>query len=238
MQSVKTKNGWANVMWDNAASLCFITNSKAKAELLYGTKVELSIVKVGGTSERFISHKYLLPLIDSQGQIVEFEVYGIDKITTDIESVDVDKVVHLFKDVTVDDIKRPSGTVDVLIGYGYAGYHPEPEQKSDHLLLLRNKFGRCLGGTHADLRNANHVIQDVCVHHVSAGVKIEDFYSIESLGVECTPRCGGCRCGRCPLGAKNYSLNLITLNTDGLHNTHASKIQLISPTTEELHLGC
>ena len=27
---------------------------------------------------------------------------------------------------------------------------------------------------------------------------------IESLGVECTPRCGGC--GRCPLGAKNYSL--------------------------------
>ena len=64
MQSVKTKKVWANVMWDNAASLCFITNSKAKAENLYGTKVELSIVKVGGTSERFISHKYLLSLID------------------------------------------------------------------------------------------------------------------------------------------------------------------------------
>ena len=78
MQSVKTKNGWANVMWNNAASLCFITNSKAKAENLHGTKAELSIVKVGGTSKRFIAHKYLLPLIDSQGQIVEFEVYGKD----------------------------------------------------------------------------------------------------------------------------------------------------------------
>ena len=151
MQSVKTKNEWANVMWDNAASLCFITNNKAKAENVHGIKVELSIIKVGGTSERFISQKYLLPLIDSQGQIVEFEVYGIEKTTTDIESVNVDKVVHLFKDVTLDDIKRPSGTVDVLIGYGYAGYHPQPEQKSDHLLLLRNRFGRCLAGTHVDL---------------------------------------------------------------------------------------
>lgn len=33
-----------------------------------------------------------------------------------------------------------------------------------------------------------------------------DFFSIENLGVECTPRCGGCRCGKCPLGTKDYSL--------------------------------
>ena len=41
---------------------------------------------------------------------------------------------------------------------------------------------------------------------MSAGVKIEDFYSIESLGVDCTTCCGGCKYGRSPLGAKNYSL--------------------------------
>ena len=206
LQRVKTKAGWANVMWDNASSLWFITNSKAKAEKLHGTRVELSIIKVGGTSERIVSCKYLLPLIDLKGHVVEFEVYGIDKITTDIESVNIDKVLHLFNNVTPDEIKRPTGSVDVLIGYGYAGFHPEPEQKSDHLLLMRNRFGRCLGGAHAELKDASHEVRDVCVHHVSAGVKIEDFYSIENLGVECTPRCGGCRCGRCPLGAKNYSL--------------------------------
>ena len=83
-------NGWANVMWHNAASLCFITNSKAKAKKLRGmTGVELSIVKVG-TCERVISQKYLLQLIDLQGQLVHFEVYGIDKISTDIESVNID----------------------------------------------------------------------------------------------------------------------------------------------------
>ena len=199
-------NGWANVMWDNAASLCFITNSKAKAERLCGTTgVELSIVKVGGTCERMVSQKYLLPLIDLEGQLVHFEVYGIDKITTDIESVNIDDVVNLFKDVAPNEIKRPSGTVDVLIGYAHAGYHPEPEQKADHLELLKNRFGRCLGGTHADIKGTGHVARDARVHHVSR-VKVEDFYNIENLGVECTPRCGGCRCGRCPLGAKNYNL--------------------------------
>ena len=75
-------------MWDKA--LCFITNSKAKA---------------GGTSEKIISQKYQLLLIDLQGQ-----------------------VVHLKK------LKCPAEVVDMLIGYEYAGYHPEQEQKSDYLL--------------------------------------------------------------------------------------------------------
>ena len=41
LQRVRTGKDWANVMWDNAASLSFITNSKAKAEMLYGTRVEI-----------------------------------------------------------------------------------------------------------------------------------------------------------------------------------------------------
>ena len=95
----------------------------------------------------------------------------------------------------------------MLIGYGYAGYHPEPEQRSGHLLLLKNRFGRCLGGNHATLEqtDTDHLLQNAQVHHLS-GVKVEDFFSIENLGVECTPRCGGCKCGKCPLGAKDYSL--------------------------------
>ena len=56
LQRVRTGKGWANVMWDNAASLSFITNSKAKAEMLNGTRVEISIVKVGGTGEAIMSN--------------------------------------------------------------------------------------------------------------------------------------------------------------------------------------
>ena len=192
-------------MWDNGASLSFITNSKARAENLHGATVERSIVKVGGQTEKSISHKFLLDLIDLESQVVQFEVYGIDKITTDIRGVNIDDAIHLFKNVTLDELRRPAGAVDVLIGYGYAGYHPQPEQKSGHFLLLKIIFERCLGGTHVALEQTDHVMECAQVHHVS-GIKTEDFFSVENLGVECKPRCGGYKCGGCSLGAKNYSL--------------------------------
>ena len=37
-------------------------------------------------------------------------------------------------------------------------------------------------------------------------IKVEDFYKIENLGVECVPRCGSCKCGHCAVGSKNYSI--------------------------------
>ena len=33
-----------------------------------------------------------------------------------------------------------------------------------------------------------------------------EYFQEESIGVECTPRCGGCRCGRCATGSKQMSL--------------------------------
>lgn len=88
VQKIQTKKGWANVLWDTGASLSFITNKKAKSEKLKGTKTELSVVKVGGMKERLHLHKYKLPLIDKEGHTVHLEVYGIDKITADIPTID------------------------------------------------------------------------------------------------------------------------------------------------------
>ena len=152
VQRVETKKGAANVMWDNAASLCFITNAKAKQEKLKGVKVNLSIVKIGGQNEKIETMKYKLPLMDKQGHAVEFEVYGTNNITSDIEHVNVESIAHLFRNVTKDEIARPIGSVDVLIGYEYAAYHPEREQNVGHLILLKNRFGRCVGGTHPLLK--------------------------------------------------------------------------------------
>ena len=37
-------------------------------------------------------------------------------------------------------------------------------------------------------------------------VRVEDFYKLEQLGVECTPKCGSCRCGQCHPGVKSKTL--------------------------------
>ena len=37
-------------------------------------------------------------------------------------------------------------------------------------------------------------------------MRIEDFNGIEAMGVNCNPKCGGCKCGKCPLGRKDSTL--------------------------------
>ena len=39
-----------------------------------------------------------------------------------------------------------------------------------------------------------------------AKVDVTAFYDNEALGVACTPKCGSCRCGTCPVGGKQYTL--------------------------------
>ena len=89
----------------------------------------------------------------------------------------------LFKNISKEDISRPSGTIDVLTGYQYAAYHPQHEQTSGHLLLLKKRFGRCIGGTHPFIKETtrNHVLDHINVN--TAVVRVEDFYNIENLGV-------------------------------------------------------
>ena len=168
IQKIPTRNGFANVLWDTGASLCFITNAKARAENLKGIKTQLSIIKVGGESETVDTFKYKLPLIDKQGKTIVFDVYGIDKITSPIPSVDLKGISRLFKDVHEDELIRPTGEVDTLIGYEYADFHPLKEQSSGHLLLLRNQFGRCIGGTHPVLNGINKksLIGNMYANHV------------------------------------------------------------------------
>ena len=61
--------------------------------------MNLSIVKLGGQNEKIKTMKYKLPLLENQGHSVEFKVYGISKITSDIEHVDVESIAHLFRNI-------------------------------------------------------------------------------------------------------------------------------------------
>ena len=135
------------------------------------------MVKVGGVNEKLISRKYKLTLIDKKGQELQIDLYGIDKITSDIQAINLDGIHRLFRNVTnfKEEITRPTGEVDVLIGFEYAGFHPQTEQSSEHLLLLKNRFGKCIGGTHPQIKETNerHELNSVQVLH-STSSTVED----------------------------------------------------------------
>ena len=93
IQGIKTSKGSTNVLWDNAASICPITYSKAKEEKLHSKQVKLSITKVGGIDEKLTSQLYLVPLVNQYGKTVFIEAYGIERITSDIQAVSLGALV-------------------------------------------------------------------------------------------------------------------------------------------------
>ena len=205
-----TRNGGksiaAKVLWDAGSTLCFITFQLAEKLKLYGEHIELELITVGGESKQVNSKRYTLHAIDQNNELVAFEVLGIEQISTDIAKIEISDIIHQFTSHDAHSIQRPaSGKIDILIGFQYSAYHPVCLESVGHLLLLKNRFGVIIAGSHPNMKErTKKIVQHATILFTSN--KAEEFFSIESLGVSCTPACGGCRCGQCHPGAKNMSL--------------------------------
>ena len=172
-----------SILWDGGSTLSFITFEKAKQLKLSGEKVTIEIVKVGGDIKLLDSCRYDLYLEDKSGDTTGIEVLGIDAISTDIAEVKLDDIVVMFHELRQSKLDRPNnGNIDCLIGFQYAAFHPVRKQAIGHLLLLENKFGYVIGGSHPKIKEETRkLVKRVKLHFVSA--RIEDFYSMENLGI-------------------------------------------------------
>ena len=73
-------------------------------------------------------------------------------------------------------------------------------------MVLGNIFGKCIGGNHSLLKeNIQKIIQHAAVLCMDK-VRINDFYDIKTMGFECSPKLGGSRSGKCPIGGKQFTL--------------------------------
>ena len=169
-----------NIMWDGGATISLITKNKAAELGLEGSPCQLSVVGVGCVKKQIPSKKYVLPLRDLKGETEEITVYEIDKISTPISPINTACVPE------IQNIRRPAGEVDVLIGYEYAGFHPVPSVQLGHLLILENKFGKCIGGSHPKLTEMTKYRYRQIMHVNAKEVTLVDFFNMESLGVQCT----------------------------------------------------
>ena len=159
-------------------------------------------------------------------------------------------MTRLFKNLKAQNVDRPKeGEDDCLIGYEYAAFHPNRIQAIGRLLLRHNRFGTIIGGTHPKLEEKpRKIVQHVVVHHANVNVQMEDFYSIERLGVVCSPRCGPCKCSQCHPGGKGMtikeereSISLSKRNSSTSRNgkggklsTHGSKTPRAFQTTNHM----
>ncbi|KAJ8019238.1 hypothetical protein HOLleu_42307 [Holothuria leucospilota] len=203
LMEVKSRHGSLVTLWDSCATASLITFAAAGKIKAKGSPVRIQMTKVGGTTETVDSLKYRVPHIDKEGNTVNIEAYGIECVTAKVSNKDLTHLAKLFRGVSAEEVSRPSGEVDLLVGFEYAGYHPVKAQACGHLVLLENQFGRCIGGSHPSLELEQTM--GLHIHHIRI-TKFDEFLSIESMGISCVPRCGGCKCGKCPVGARNLTL--------------------------------
>ena len=147
--------------------------------------------------------------------MIKITVIGIERISDDVDDVNVDEVIKKFKGVNKDVIRRPrEGKIDFLIGIDYAAYHPT-KVVVDHLTLYENRFGKVRGGGgggyECNKETLDRLEKWYRAHHITAShkenVDLKEFQFIEQLGgVECTPKCGGFRCRHCHPGGKTMTL--------------------------------
>ena len=201
LMKISSHEGHVNVMWDSGATVSLITFAKAAHLKLEGKPLVMTVIKVGGVPETIHSSEYTVPLVNRNGETVEIKAYAIEKISTPVRKLLIPSVGRLFPGFKSGEIDRPHGEIDLLIGMEYAGFHPQPVQWAGHLVLMENQFGKCISGSHPTITDEScSLIQTVTIHHAK-GIEISDFYDIESLGTNCQPRCGGCKCGKCSLGS-------------------------------------
>ena len=128
-------------MWDSGSTLTFITYKLARELKLKGVRVNLSLVTVGGNISTKESIQCKLRMIDANGEEVEIEALGLERISSPIEPVDMSQIASLLSRSS-SEIQRPiSGQIDILVGIQYAAYHPIRSQAVGHLLLYEGRFG-------------------------------------------------------------------------------------------------
>ena len=129
------------LFFDNGATLAIIHDKFAELLQLKGEKVTEWIKVLGQAWERWHTTLYNVPMVDNDGVVHTVKAYGMEEITDTVEYIEVKGVSHLFPEVRYQDIKRPIGIVDMLIGLNYAYLHPTNLRSDGNLRLMSSKFG-------------------------------------------------------------------------------------------------
>ena len=186
---------------------------------------------LGGQVQEIDGVVYDCKIRDQKGKIVEFSAYGLAEVTGSLgDPLGKDVMRKLFPDVVGGHKLSGATTVDYLIGISKASWQPMRVQKAlggGDFWLWENRFGSCVGGAHPLVNSYTNrsdniftvlkvITQDVtwevtqeirtCSAFLSrTPAESHDFFETERLGTLVEPRCGSCRCGKCPVPGSRYS---------------------------------
>ena len=217
-----TKNVSSLVFWDHGSTMGMITFKHAKTLNLKGWDVSQWVQVASKPWELWKTKIYLVPLVDKFGNIHRVKCFGAESITSKLEKVYIDGVVHSFPELTAEQLARPHGAVQILIGLNQLELLPEgPIRKDGGLGVYESIFGTgyVLAGTHPSLKQPKIKFSNVAFSMRTAVLGLghrvnllaqrnvdQAFPFLDEIGLEPPARCTGCtRCKECTVRAQKYS---------------------------------
>jgi hypothetical protein len=104
--------------------------------------IQITGVGAGGKNESKVQYKALLKRRD--GSIAEFNPYGVDKITGNAISMNLDKARALFP-FAARELESPAGPVQMLIRMDQMENAPWEEDRAQGVAMYRSEFGTGIG---------------------------------------------------------------------------------------------
>lgn len=133
VSSVDFKQGKLTTLWDPGANISLTTQRAARRLGLVGKEITLTLTKVGNSCQTVCSKEDVVPLYDKSKNEWKVRACGIEEVTASIDFAHVDHMTSLFPGITKEDIRRPTGKVDLLTGTDCCVLLPDKVQEVEEL---------------------------------------------------------------------------------------------------------
>ena len=223
VQLIRVHEEMVKVMFDNGSSTALITHGLAQRLGLQGEKVEYWLMVVGHESVLRETMLYTFSMVDNYGTSHSVRAYGIDQITDESRSVDLEGVKAIFPGAPSEVYDRPQGPIEILIGSMFRNIQPYGGEESftrGRLRLVQSIFGcgYILTGTHPSISvvenlvtpyaktlatgaslsrdNTNGAVRQIpamSCNKATAMLKLPEFFEAEEIGVAPARSCRKCR---------------------------------------------
>ncbi len=153
----------------------------------------------GSKNESNVQYRALLRRQD--GSMAEFTPYGVDKITGDATSMNLDKARALFPFAACK-LESPAGPVHMLIGMDHMEDAPQEWDRDQGVVLYYSKFGTgYIASGDMGQQPCNHIHKEPPAKVLSCRSGLfnpPEYIPAEAMGTEVPRRCPACRnCKEC-----------------------------------------
>ena len=210
VKDARGRDHHGNGFFDPGSTTCLVRQGFVDRLGLVGKDCTQLVQPAGHPVEKWETKAYLLQLPDRKGVIENVLAYSLQEITGDIDEVDLLAIKELFPNLAEEQLKRPAGAVDILIGVNYAHLHPVPKDVVGDMRLLESRFGSgiVIDGSHPRVKcmpiRINHLAHKfgqarqeevryandaTRVNHIRMKKPKSNFLELEELGTAPPKRC-------------------------------------------------